>query len=250
MSTNIGLDLRQRAVLSPEVEAYVEPSTDIRMNYRELNQLINRCASVLTGLELKAGDRVAQLMQTANEFVSLFYAAAKLGRCYASAIDAMDFEFDMLFGPAYKGIGLVNLTAAVLAERYDRDYPFAFNRKEAKDHGEGGQSIGAPITGRVLILDDVITAGTAITEAINLIKSAGAQPAGVLVALDREEIGGRNRLSAVRELEQQLDIPIRSIISLTDLVDHLEEDEDYAAFLPSVRSYRNRYGIAPSREAS
>ena len=175
------------------------------------------------------------------------YAAAKLGRCYASAITSMELDFDMLFGPAYKGIGLVTLTAAALAEHYDLDYPFAYNRKEAKDHGEGGQSIGAPIEGRVLILDDVITAGTAVREVISIIKSAGATPAGVLVALDREEIGGRNRLSAVRELEQTLDIPIRSIISLTDLVDHLEEDEDYAEFLPSVRSYRNRYGVAPSR---
>jgi len=197
--------------------------------------------------ELKSG-RISPYFFNAGLF-NTGYAAAKLGRCYASAIESMDFEFDMLFGPAYKGIGLVTLTAAVLAEHYDRDYPFAFNRKEAKDHGEGGQSIGAPIAGRVLILDDVITAGTAITEAINLIKSAGAEPAGVLVALDREEIGGRNRLSAVRELEQRLGIPIRSIISLTDLVDHLEEDEDYAAFLPGVRSYRNRYGVAPSREA-
>jgi len=176
------------------------------------------------------------------------YAAAKLGRCYASAITSMDLEFDMLFGPAYKGIGLVTLTAATLAEHYDRDYPFAYNRKEAKDHGEGGASIGAPIAGRVLILDDVITAGTAINEAIGIINAAGAEPAGVLVALDREEIGGRNRLSAVRELEQQLGIPIRSIISLSDLVDHLETDDDYADYLPSVRSYRNRYGIAPSRE--
>jgi orotate phosphoribosyltransferase len=195
--------------------------------------------------ELKSG-RISPYFFNAGLF-NTGYAAAKLGRCYASAIAAMDFEFDMLFGPAYKGIGLVTLTAAALAEHYDLDYPFAFNRKEAKDHGEGGRSIGAPITGRVLILDDVITAGTAIREIIELIKEAGAQPAGVLVALDREEIGGRNRLSAVSELEQALGVPIRSIISLTDLVDHLEEESEYASFLPSVRSYRNRYGIAPSR---
>jgi orotate phosphoribosyltransferase len=195
--------------------------------------------------ELKSG-RISPYFFNAGLF-NTGYAAAKLGRCYASAIAAMDFEFDMLFGPAYKGIGLVTLTAAALAEHYDLDYPFAFNRKEAKDHGEGGRSIGAPITGRVLILDDVITAGTAIREIVELIKEAGAQPAGVLVALDREEIGGRNRLSAVSELGQALEIPIRSIISLTDLVDHLEEESEYASFLPSVRSYRNRYGIATSR---
>jgi orotate phosphoribosyltransferase len=197
--------------------------------------------------QLKSG-RISPYFFNAGLF-NTGYAAAKLGRCYASAIAAMDFEFDMLFGPAYKGIGLVTLTAAALAEHYDLDYPFAYNRKEAKDHGEGGQSIGAPIKGRVLILDDVITAGTAINEAIDIIRATGATPAGVLVALDREEIGGRKRLSAVRELEQQLEIPIRSIISLTDLVDHLEEDEDYSQYLPSVRSYRNRYGVSPTRVA-
>jgi len=196
--------------------------------------------------ELKSG-RVSPYFFNAGLF-NTGYAVAKLGRCYASAITAMDFDFDMLFGPAYKGIGLVMLTAAALAEHYDRDYPFAYNRKEAKDHGEGGSSIGAPLTGRVLILDDVITAGTAINEAIGIIEAAGATPAGVLVALDREEIGGRSRLSAVKELEIKLDIPIRSIISLTDLVEHLEGDEDYAQYLPSVRSYRNRYGVAPTRD--
>lgn len=196
--------------------------------------------------ELKSG-RISPYFFNAGLF-NTGYAAAKLGRCYASAIAAMSFEFDMLFGPAYKGVGLVMLTAAALAEHYDQDYPFAYNRKEAKDHGEGGQSVGAPISGRVLILDDVITAGTAINAAVEMINDAGATPAGVLVALDREEIGGRNRLSAVRELEQGLGIPIRSIISLTDLVDHLEEDQEYSDYLASVRSYRNRYGIAPSRD--
>ena len=195
--------------------------------------------------KLKSG-RVSPYFFNAGLF-NTGYAAAKLGRCYASAITAMNFEFDMLFGPAYKGIGLVTLTAAALAEHYDLDYPFAYNRKEAKNHGEGGQSIGAPIQGRVLILDDVITAGTAIKEAVEIIQAAGATVAGVLVALDREEIGGRNRLSAVRELEQRLGIPIRSITSLTDLVEHLEEDADYSQHLASVRSYRNRYGVAPSR---
>ena len=124
------------------------------------------------------------------------------------------------------------------------DYPFAYNRKEAKDHGEGGVSVGAPLAGRILILDDVITAGTAIREATQIIRAANAEPAGVLVALDREEIGGRSRKSAVRELEESLEIPVRCIVSLTDLVDHLEEDEEFSKHLPSVRSYRNRYGVA------
>ena len=172
------------------------------------------------------------------------YAAAKLGRCYAAALAELNIEFDMLFGPAYKGIGLVTLTAAALAEHHDLDLPFAYNRKEVKDHGEGGVSIGAPLSGKVIILDDVITAGTAVRESIGLIRAAGAEPAGVLVALDREEVGGRNRVSAARELEESVGVPIRSIISLTDLVDHLEEGDEYAQYLPSVRAYRNRYGVA------
>ena len=120
----------------------------------------------------------------------------------------------MLFGPAYKGIPLVVLAAAALAEHHDDDYPFAFNRKEAKDHGEGGTIIGAPLAGRVLILDDVITAGTAVREVLDMIRAAGATPAGVLVALDREEVGPKTRISAVQQLQDELRVPIRSIVSL------------------------------------
>jgi orotate phosphoribosyltransferase len=190
---------------------------------------------------LKSG-RISPYFFNAGLFNS-GYAAAKLGRCYASAVAALDLEFDMLFGPAYKGIPLVALTAAALAEHHDHDYPFAFNRKEAKDHGEGGSTIGAPLTGRVLILDDVITAGTAIREILGLIQAAGATPAGVLVALDREEVGPKGRTSAVQQLAAELNVPIRSIVTLTDLVDHLEEDSDYATHLAAMRSYRNRYGV-------
>lgn len=192
--------------------------------------------------ELKSG-RISPYFFNAGLF-NTGYAAAKLGRCYASALSEVEIEFDMLFGPAYKGIGLVALTSAALAEHHDLDYPFAYNRKEAKTHGEGGASIGAEIAGRVLIVDDVITAGTAVTEAIEIIHSAGAKPAGVLVALDREEVGSRSRVSAVRELEDRLDVPVRSIVSLTDLVDHLEEDAEFSQHLPAVRAYRNRYGAA------
>ena len=195
--------------------------------------------------ELKSG-RISPYFFNAGLF-NTGYAAAKLGRCYASALSEIDIEFDMLFGPAYKGIGLVALTAAALAEHHDVDCPFAYNRKEAKDHGEGGASIGADISGRVLILDDVITAGTAVTESIEIIKSQGGEPVGVLVALDREEVGSRSRVSAVQELEERLGVPVRSIVCLTDLVDHLEEDAEYAEFLPAVRSYRNRYGAALQR---
>ncbi|HEX5047103.1 MAG TPA: orotate phosphoribosyltransferase [Gammaproteobacteria bacterium] len=194
---------------------------------------------------LKSG-RISPYFFNAGLFNS-GYAAAKLGRCYASAVASLDIEFDMLFGPAYKAIPIVALAAAALAEHHDEDYPYAFNRKEKKDHGEGGMTIGAPLAGRVLILDDVITAGTAIREVLDLIRDVGATPAGVLVALDREEVGPKNRVSAVAQLEAELGVPIRSIVSLSDLIDHLEEDRDFAEHLPAVRAYRNRYGAALER---
>lgn len=190
--------------------------------------------------KLKSG-RVSPYFFNAGLFNS-GYAAAKIGRCYASAIAALDLEFDMLFGAAYKAIPLVALAAASLAEHHDFDYPFAYNRKEAKDHGEGGSTVGAPISGRVLILDDVITAGTAVREVLDIIRANGGTPAGVLVALDREEVGTKQRISAVDQLAAELGVPIRSIVTLSDLVDHLEDDKDFARYLPSLRSYRNRYG--------
>jgi orotate phosphoribosyltransferase len=190
---------------------------------------------------LKSG-RISPYFFNAGLFNS-GYAAAKLGRCYASAINALDLKFDMLFGPAYKGIPLVVLSAAALASHFNDDYPFAFNRKEAKDHGEGGSVIGAPLAGRVLIVDDVITAGTAVREVLDLVRAAGATPAGVLVALDREEVAPEARISAVQQLQEELQVPIRSIVTLTDLIDHLEEDKEYEQYLPAVRAYRNRYGV-------
>jgi orotate phosphoribosyltransferase len=190
--------------------------------------------------ELKSG-RVSPYFFNAGLF-NTGYAAAQLGRCYSSAVADLDFEFDMLFGPAYKGIPLVVLTASSLAEHQDSDYPYAFNRKETKDHGEGGSVIGSPLSGRVLIVDDVITAGTAIREAISIIASAGALPAGVLVALDRQEVGSRERISAVRQVERDLGIPIRSIVTLGDLIEHLEDKQELAGRLPAIRAYRNRYG--------
>jgi len=190
---------------------------------------------------LKSG-RVSPYFFNAGLFNS-GYAAARLGRCYGSAITSLDLKFDMLFGPAYKGIPLVVLSAAALASHFDEDYPFAFNRKEAKDHGEGGSIIGAPLAGRVLIVDDVITAGTAVREVLDIVRAAGANPAGVLVALDREEVAPKARISAVQQLEGELQVPIRSIVTLTDLIDHLEEDKEYEQYLPAVRAYRNRYGV-------
>jgi orotate phosphoribosyltransferase len=171
------------------------------------------------------------------------YAAAKLGRSYAAAVDAADIAFDMLFGPAYKGIPLVSLAAAALAEHYGTDVPFCFNRKEVKDHGEGGAIVGAPVQGRVLILDDVITAGTAIRETITLLHQAGGTPAGVVLALDRQERGS-SELSATQEVEKNYGIPVTSIIRLDDLVEHLEGSSAHSQFLPLIQNYRERYGVS------
>jgi orotate phosphoribosyltransferase len=190
---------------------------------------------------LKSG-RVSPYFFNAGLF-STGYAAAKLGRYYASAIADSQIEFDMLFGPAYKGIPLVTLAAAALAEHHDIDTAYAFNRKEAKAHGEGGSIVGAPLAGRVLIVDDVITAGTAVREACQLITSAGATVAGLVISLDRQEIG-RDSRSAVQELEQTLGIPVVSIVKLEDLIELLEESKEYGEFLEPVQRYQQKYGIA------
>ncbi len=189
---------------------------------------------------LKSG-RVSPYFFNAGLF-NTGYAAAKLGRYYASAIADSDIEFDMLFGPAYKGIPLVVLAASALAEHHDLDVPYAFDRKEAKAHGEGGSIIGAPLNGRVLIVDDVITAGTAAREAQQIVNSAGADTAGLVISLDRQEIGKDSR-SAVQEVEQTLRIPVISIVQLEDLIDMLEESDEYTEHLEPVVEYRKKYGI-------
>ena len=170
-------------------------------------------------------------------------AAATMGRCYAAAAAEADAEFDMLFGPAYKGIPVVALTAAALSDNHGRNLPYCFNRKEAKAHGEGGNIVGADVSDKVLIVDDVITAGTAIREAIEIIQAAGGQPAGVLLALDRQE-KGQGELSAVQEVEQQFGIPVFSIIRLADLIEHLQNSSDSSAYLDSVLAYRDRHGVS------
>lgn len=169
-------------------------------------------------------------------------ALAQLGRHYADAIAAAGLKFDVLFGPAYKGIPLVASTAVALAEKHGRDVPWAFNRKEAKDHGEGGSIVGSPLRGRVLIVDDVITAGTAIRESVDIIKAAGAEPVGVVLALDRQE-RGTGSLSAVQEVEQHLGLPVTSILKLADLILYLEKTGN-ATQLAAVRRYRGEYGVA------
>ena len=169
---------------------------------------------------------------------------AKLGRFYAQAIIESGLEFDVLFGPAYKGIPLASTTVIALADQYQRDVPYVFNRKEVKDHGEGGQLVGAELKGNILIIDDVISAGTSVRESVEIIKSAGATPAGVVIALDRQE-RGKGDLSAIQEVQQQHQIPVTSIISLNDLLGYLAQSEDsqLKAFLPAVEAYRNQYGV-------
>jgi len=169
-------------------------------------------------------------------------ALATLGRAYADAAARADIGFDMLFGPAYKGIVLAAITATALAEQHGRDLPFAYNRKETKDHGEGGQLVGAPLKGRVLIVDDVITAGTAIHESLALIQSAGATPAGVLVALDREE-RGHGALSATQELSAEYGIPTFAIARLTDLLAYADDKPELADHRQRLAAYRTLYGV-------
>jgi orotate phosphoribosyltransferase len=171
-------------------------------------------------------------------------AIAGLGRAYAAALGGSTLGYDMLFGPAYKGIPLVTATAAALAEHHGRDVPYCFNRKEAKDHGEGGRIVGRALAGRVLIVDDVITAGTAIRESIELIRAAGATPAGVLLALDREERGRDSDRSAVQEVRDSFGLPVVSILTLTDLIAGVEAGVDgvAAAALADLRAYRAEYG--------
>ena len=169
-------------------------------------------------------------------------ALAQLGRFYAAAVVDSGIDFDVIFGPAYKGIPLAAATAISLAEHHQRDLPWCFNRKEAKDHGEGGTLVGAPLNGRVLIVDDVITAGTAIREVMQIIRAQEAQAAGVLIALDRQE-RGQGQLSAIQEVEQDYGMPVVSIVSLVQVLEFLKEDELLKRHLPAVEAYRNQYGI-------
>jgi len=166
---------------------------------------------------------------------------AYLGRCYAETIQRAGIPYDMLFGPAYKGIPLAVGTAIALAERHGHDVPYSFNRKEAKDHGEGGMTVGAALTGKVLIIDDVISAGTSVAESITLIQSAGALAAGVLIALDRQE-RGLGAISAIREVEQRHGIPVISIVRLDDVEIYLAGQPGMETALARMQAYRAQYG--------
>jgi orotate phosphoribosyltransferase len=169
-------------------------------------------------------------------------ALARLGQCYASAIVDSGLSFDVLFGPAYKGIPLASATAVALADKHGRDLPWCFNRKEAKDHGEGGSLVGAPLQGDVLIIDDVITAGTAIREVMAIIQAEQARAAAVVIALNRQE-RGKGELSAIQEVERDYGIPVVSIVSLDQVLEYLAEDAQLKQHLPAVQAYRAEYGI-------
>lgn len=189
---------------------------------------------------LKSG-RVSPYFFNAGLFDSGL-ALAKLGRFYAQALVDSGLSYDVVFGPAYKGIPLAATTAVALAEHHQRDTPWCFNRKEAKDHGEGGTLVGAPLAGQVVIVDDVITAGTAIREVMHIINNQGAQAAGVLIALDRQE-RGTGALSAIQEVERDFNMPVISIVSLQQVLEYLAESTELKQYLPAVERYREDYGI-------
>lgn len=169
-------------------------------------------------------------------------ALAELGVCYAQVIVEQALDFDVLFGPAYKGIPLVAAIAVALSTEHGIDKPYAFNRKEAKAHGEGGSIVGAEIHGNVLIVDDVITAGTAIREAVDIISAEGGRTSSILIALDRQE-RGRGELSAIQEVQQDFDVSVHSIITMADLIAYIETDDNYSQYLDAMRAYRDQYGI-------
>ncbi len=166
---------------------------------------------------------------------------AELGHFYARALMDSGIEFDMLFGPAYKGIPLASACSIALADHHKRDLPYSFNRKEVKDHGEGGTIVGAPLQGRVMIIDDVISAGTSVRESLNLINEAGATAAGVVIALDRQELG-KGEVSAIAEIEKNYNMPVASIIKLEHLIAYLQDDQAFAEYYEKVVAYREQYG--------
>ena len=166
---------------------------------------------------------------------------ARLAHFYATAITASDLDFDMLYGPAYKGIPLVAAVAMALNDEHGLDLPYCFNRKETKDHGEGGVTVGAALNGRVLMVDDVISAGTSTRESVTIIRAAGAVPAAAAISLDRQERGA-GRLSAIQEIEQELGLKVISIVSVQNLLEYLENDADMESELRRLRNYQDSYG--------
>ena len=168
---------------------------------------------------------------------------ARLGRFYAAALEDAAIEYDVLFGPAYKGIPIATTTAVALADHYNKDVPYCFNRKEKKAHGEGGTLVGSSLNGKIMLVDDVITAGTAIRESMEIIADNGADLSGVLIALDRQE-KGKAELSAIQEVERDFNTQVISIVKLADLISYLENQGTMGEHLVSVKAYRDKYGVA------
>ncbi|ASG64809.1 orotate phosphoribosyltransferase [Idiomarina piscisalsi] len=168
---------------------------------------------------------------------------ARLGRFYAEALVDSGIDFDVLFGPAYKGIPIATATAVALYDQHNQDTPYCFNRKEKKDHGEGGNLVGSALEGKVMLVDDVITAGTAIREAMDIVQTNGAELSGVLIALDRQE-KGKGELSAIQEVERDFGAKVVSIVSLNDVITFLKDDDTFKEYLPKVEAYRSEFGVA------
>jgi len=205
-----------------------------------IDNAINSGALKFGQFELKSG-RTSPHFFNAGEFYT-GSALAALGRCYASSIVESGIAFDVLFGPAYKGITLAAATSVALAEHHGIDVPYCFNRKEAKTHGEGGTLVGAPLKGKVLIIDDVITAGTAIREVMSIVRQAGAQAAGVVIGLDRKE-RGKTEKSAIQEVEQEFKIPVASIIDIDDILQYLKTKPEHNDLVAKIDKYRQDYGV-------
>ena len=208
---------------------------------KQFIQLALKCQALKFGqFTLKSG-RTSPYFFNAGQFQT-GVALAELGRFYAAALIESGVECDMLFGPAYKGIPLVSTTAVAMANEYKRDLPYCFNRKEAKSHGEGGSLVGAPLCGRVVIVDDVITAGTAVREVLSIIAQAGAVPAAILIGLNRQE-RGQGDLSAIQELQTSTGIPVISIINLEHIMAFLQEQGTDPDTLERISHYRQTYGV-------
>ncbi len=234
--------MRQCGIIatSPDHSRPLAPEIDVHAHQRQFIEL-----ALASGV-LRFGQFTLKSGRTSPYFFNLGQIASgaslgRLGRAYATAAMQSDVAFDMLFGPAYKGIPLAAATAIALADEHDRDVPFAYNRKEAKDHGEGGTLVGAPLEGRVLIVDDVMTAGTAVRESLALIRASGATPAGVLIALDRQERGEGER-SAAQELTAEEGVPVVAIAGFADVLAYTAESGELADERAALEAYRARYG--------
>lgn len=214
-------------------------ATEYKMQF--INSAVSSGALKFGEFTLKSG-RVSPFFFNAGEFYK-GAALAKLGQCYAEAIVESGVQFDVLFGPAYKGITLAAATAVALANQFNIDVPYCFNRKEAKDHGEGGVLVGAPLEGGVLIIDDVITAGTAIREVMSVINKSDAQAAGIVIGLDRQERGTGTK-SAIQEVEIDYSLQVFSIINIADILTYLQSKSDCEELVSSIESYREKYGVS------